>query len=288
MLSNTETISSINTSPNTTHSSLKKSYSLPSNNKARLDDHPFSGTKSDRKFEYINCDDAEQMKDLFSESIPSSSENKNHGKYLTGKIISETEQEIAKHIGNNALKFVKLRVRSPVRTMLTARIVLNDNQQTINMSDFLNSDLAKRHNITAFTLLLPDQDEKRGIRCRIDEDGTKIYEVANGSYEMNLKWYVEGMECNIKINLHDDSSVELVEHNSVTIEQLKVNKIKVGRQYEARPLHEVLESYMNQETVKAIQAPKASIEDIKQQPVNLEEQQAESPKGGKKEVGRVS
>lgn len=88
-------------------------------------------------------------------------------------------------------------------------------------------------------MLLPPS-EKRGIRLRIDEHGTKIYEVANGSYEMTLKWHVEGKECNIKINIYDNGSVELIESNGVTKEQLAANNLKIGRQYEAKPLHEAL------------------------------------------------
>jgi hypothetical protein len=66
--------------------------------------------------------------------------------------------------------------------------------------------------------------------------------VANGSYKMDLKWYVEGKECKMKISISDDGSVELLENkSSVTWEQIAAHKeIKIGRQYEAKPLAEAL------------------------------------------------
>ncbi|MGL9759656.1 MAG: hypothetical protein ACR5LA_13535 [Wolbachia sp.] len=41
---------------------------------------------------------------------------------------------------------------------------------------------------------------------------------------MTLKWNAQGKECNIKINIHDNGSVELLESNGVTEEQLRANK----------------------------------------------------------------
>ncbi|MDD9332030.1 MAG: hypothetical protein PV340_05505 [Wolbachia sp.] len=224
---------------------------LPEGNRAKRDDHPFLGTKSAHKFEYIDYDKEEERNSLFSESHSGSLENKNRGRYLIGKILEETEQELAKHIKKiegtegNALRSVQLMVRSPVRTMLNARIVLNDNTQEINISNFLTSSFCKDRKITAITLLLPG-DEKRGIRGRIDENGTKIYEVANGSYQMTLKWYVEEKECNIKISISDDGSVKFIERNGVTKEQLAANNVKVGKQYEAKFLDEALASQIEE------------------------------------------
>ncbi|CAG5057258.1 unnamed protein product [Parnassius apollo] len=114
------------------------------------------------------------------------------------------------------------------------------------MSVILNNDLCKQYGVKAITLLLP-QSKASGLRCRVDEHETRIYEVANGSYQMTLKWNAQGKECNIKINIHDNGSVELLESNSVTEEQLRANKeVIIGRQYEAKPLHEALASQLQQ------------------------------------------
>ncbi|WP_253299984.1 hypothetical protein [Wolbachia endosymbiont of Chironomus riparius] len=247
-------------------------------------DEPFIGSKKTRNCDYLDFDNDEVRKKFFATNINNSvnkKENDYRGKYLKGSLYDGIEKEIFQSIGRDILTSVKFIVgRKPGKPEITARVVFNsNNKQPIDISSFLNTEIAKKYNITAFTLLLPDQDEKRGIRCRIDEDGTKIYEVANGSYEMNLKWYVEGMECNIKINLHDDGSVELVEHNSVTIEQLKVNKIKVGRQYEARPLHEVLAQHVERSSSETVinldernKATKTGMKDVAVQTADISQE----------------
>ncbi|WP_339045366.1 hypothetical protein [Candidatus Mesenet endosymbiont of Agriotes lineatus] len=246
---NTEVISLIEAviTPNVSSNPSNESFIFSPNNKARADDHSFLGTKNERKYEYIDCDDEKQIQSLFSNDL-GNSENKNHGKYLKGSIINETEQEFSKYINNGTLESVQLRVRSPVITMLTARIILNNNKGEISISDILNSDFCKKNKITAITLLLPNQDEKRGIRGRVDENGIRIYEIANGSYNMTLKWRFEEKECNIKVNISDDGSIKFLERNGITVEQLAANNVKIGKQYEAKPLHELLASQLQPST----------------------------------------
>ncbi|WP_245609493.1 hypothetical protein [Wolbachia endosymbiont of Trichogramma pretiosum] len=52
-------------------------------------------------------------------------------------------------------------MRSPIRTMLTARIVLNDNKEKIKISSILTNDFFESNRITAVTLLLPGDKKKR-------------------------------------------------------------------------------------------------------------------------------
>ncbi|MBV0900108.1 MAG: hypothetical protein KTV77_05330 [Wolbachia endosymbiont of Fragariocoptes setiger] len=107
------------------------------------------------------------------------------------------------------------------------------------MAEALRGDLCKRCEVRSLTLML--SSKIRGIRCQINKSGVRIYEVANGSYQMNLKWYIEGKECSIKINIYDNGSIELIEGNDVTEEQLKGNnKVKIGKQHEAKSLHKVV------------------------------------------------
>lgn len=45
----------------------------------------------------------------------------------------------------------------------------------------------------------------------------------------------------MKINISDDGSIELIESNDITWEQIAAHKeVKVGRQYEAKFLYEAL------------------------------------------------
>ncbi|UIP91926.1 hypothetical protein IYZ83_001600 [Wolbachia pipientis] len=90
------------------------------------------------------------------------------------------------------------------------------------------------------------------------KNGVKIYEVDNGSYYMTLNWYAEGKECKMKISISDDGSVEFIESNGVTWEQLAAYKeVKVGRQYEAL-------SYLRREGSELIKGfyPRTSVESI--------------------------
>ncbi|MBA8757342.1 hypothetical protein HCR13_04640 [Wolbachia pipientis] len=181
-------------------------------------------------------------------------ENKYGGKNIIGKIAEQIKEEISKNIENNDIEFIKLKESKNEDNIIepAVRIAMGSNTKEVSMSDILNNDLCKQYGVKAITLLLP-QSKARGLRCRVDEHGTRIYEVANGSYQMTLKWYAKEKECNIKINIHDNGSVELLESNGVTEEQLRANKeVKIGRQYEAKPLHEALASQLQQKSSEAV------------------------------------
>ncbi|WP_265026229.1 hypothetical protein [Wolbachia endosymbiont (group A) of Bibio marci] len=241
--------STIETSPDQSVSddSYAVEKGLPDNApKLAPGERPFTGTKDTRDCsKVIDLDDEEtRRKFFFAAETDKEGQNEHRGKYVVGKVLDEVISEVKKHFPH--YKAVNLRTgRKPGKPELTARVMLDNIQEGINIAKFLNSDVCKQYNIKAFTLLLPPS-EKRGIRLRIDEHGTKIYEVANGSYEMTLKWHVEGKECNIKINIYDNGSVELIESNGVTKEQLAANNLKIRRQYEAKPLHEALVSQLPQ------------------------------------------
>jgi hypothetical protein len=198
-------------------------------------------------------------------------ENKYKGKDIRGKIAEQIKREISESAKNNTIKFIRLK-EAKFASMNengivepSVRIMLDGNSKEINMVDILGGDMCKRCRVRAVTLLLPtdDQSEKRGIRCRIDNNGRRIYEVANGSYEMTLKWFVEGKECKIRILISDDGSIKLIEGNGVTEEQLHAHQeVKVGKQYELKFLHEALASQLPQtqlqqssETVKVLPQP---------------------------------
>ncbi|WP_395462979.1 hypothetical protein [Wolbachia endosymbiont of Cantharis cryptica] len=225
------------------------------------------------KNEEIKIDNDEVWYEHFSTVIPSEEgqqtyrykvngryEYKHAHKYDSKNVVGEIAEQIAKKISenikNNTLEYIGIKEsRKKGKIEPAVRIMLGDLTKKINMVDILNGDTCKKYGIGGITLLLPTEDkyEKRGIRCRIDEHGTRIYEVANGSYEMDLKWCVEGEECNIKIGISDDGPVELLENkNGVTWKQIAAHKeIKVGGQYKAQSLYAAL-SYLQQEACETL------------------------------------
>ncbi|MDR2548531.1 MAG: hypothetical protein LBC34_03525 [Rickettsiales bacterium] len=157
--------------------------------------NPSTNTTNKRKLEpYVHKDSDGTYK------YTTRGENKYKGKDIRGKVAECIKQEISENAKNNTVKFIRLK-EAKFASMNengivepSVRIMLGDNSKEINMVDILSSDVCKKCHVRAVTLMPPtdDQSEKRGIRCRIDNDGKRIYEVANGSYEMTLKWYVEG------------------------------------------------------------------------------------------------
>ncbi|MDR3131630.1 MAG: hypothetical protein LBU02_00835 [Rickettsiales bacterium] len=202
-------------------------------------------------------------------------ETKYHGREIVGKAAKQIEEEISKNID---AKLIKLRETKNIDNSVkpVIRIALNDYTKEVNFHDILSGNMCKKYDVKTVTLLLPDQ-KTRGLRCQIDKDGTRIYEVANGSYQMTLKWYVEGKECKVKVLISDDGSIKFVEGNGVTEEQLLAHKeVKVGRQYEAKFLYEALASQLQQksfESTKVLQQPSTDVTDV-----DIPQQQAPAAK----------
>lgn len=64
---------------------------------------------------------------------------------------------------------------------------------------------------------------------------------------MTLKWYVDGRECKIKVNIDGNNGVTLLEGNGVTAEQLRANKeVKIGKTREPKSLYEALVPQLQQ------------------------------------------
>ncbi|RDD34662.1 hypothetical protein Wcon_01242 [Wolbachia endosymbiont of Cylisticus convexus] len=190
--------------------------------------------------------------------------NKYNGKEIIGKVAEQIKEEIAKNVKSSVIKLKESKnADNSVKPVL--RIVLDDNTKEVNLMDLISNDVCKKYGVKTITLCLPDKSHTRGIRCQIDEHGARIYEVANGSYDMTLNWYVEGKECRMKINISDDGSVKFIERNGVTWDQLAAyQEVKVGRQYEAKPLYEAL-SHLRQEGSEIVEAshqPSASVESV--------------------------
>lgn len=181
-------------------------------------------------------------------------ENKYNGKHIVGKVADKVKETVIKLFGD-AVKSVVLKESKTEEGKIipAARVILSDTK-VLNITEALNDDVIKKYNLSSITVCLPDENKTRGLRCRVDENGVRIYEVANGSYDMDLSWSVEGEKCEMKIRISDNGSVEFIESNGVTWDQLAAHKeVKVGRQYEAKPLYEAL-SYLKKEGSEVIKA----------------------------------
>nr|WP_261983819.1 hypothetical protein [Wolbachia pipientis] len=117
-----------------------------------------------------------------------------------------------------------------------ASITLGDNKKEFKISEFLNSDFCQKNGISGFSTL--HSDGKSGMHGFVAEEGGKKirhYVVTDGSYEMTLKWYAEGKECEIKIKI-DANGVDLVKGDDFSLERLEANRdVKIGGLF----LHEI-------------------------------------------------
>lgn len=117
-----------------------------------------------------------------------------------------------------------------------ASITLGDDKKEFKISEFLNSDFCEKNGISGFSTL--HSDGKSGMHGFVAEEGGKKirhYVVTDGSYEMTLKWYVEGKECEIKIKI-DANGVDLVKGDDFSLERLEANRdVKIGGLF----LHEI-------------------------------------------------
>lgn len=117
-----------------------------------------------------------------------------------------------------------------------ASITLGDNKKEFKISEFLNSGFCQKNGISGFSTL--HSDGKSGMHGFVAEEGGKKirhYVVTDGSYEMTLKWYAEGKECEIKIKI-DANGVDLVKGDDFSLERLEANRdVKIGGLF----LHEI-------------------------------------------------
>ncbi|KAG8196458.1 hypothetical protein JTE90_012281 [Oedothorax gibbosus] len=170
-------------------------------------------------------------------------ENKYNGKYIKGKIADEITTAISTLVGGNAAHSVALKESKNGDNIIipAARVVLKSGGHSINTTKLLNDPVCKKYNVSSITLCLPDENMTRGLRCGIDKDGKRIYEVANGLYEIALHWEFGEKQCQLKLLVKEDGSGKIIESNGMSFERDELqalNEVKVGRQYEAKFLYE--------------------------------------------------
>lgn len=175
--------------------------------------------------------------------------NKYNGKDIICKIADQIKEEISKGIENNAIEFIRLKEAKRENDIVypSTRVVLNDNEKEVNIMKLLSGNACKKYNVKTITSCHPNKNKTRGLCCYINDNGERVYEVINGSYDITLSWYVEDNKCKIKININDDGTIKILEGNGITQKQLLANKeVKVGKKCEAKPLHEALASQLLQ------------------------------------------
>ncbi len=194
--------------------------------------------------------------------------NKYNGRDITGKISEQIKKEISKNIVNNTIGSIRLKEAKRENDIVypSIRVVLNDSEKEVNVTKLLSGNTCRKYNVKTITFCYPNQKKTRGACCYINDNGKRVYEVINGSYQMTIKWYAGEKECNIKININDDGSIKLIKDNGITEEQLRANKeVKVGKKCEAKFLHEALASQLQQkssELIKVLQHPSTNVTGI--------------------------
>ncbi|WP_353286861.1 hypothetical protein [Wolbachia endosymbiont (group A) of Anthophora plumipes] len=203
---------------------------------------------------------------------PKKGESQYHGKEIVGKIADQIKSEISEDMKNNTIGSIMIKEGKREGNVVypSVRVVLNVSKEGVDIAKLLSGNICKKYNVKTITFCHSNQEKKRGACCYINDKGERVYEIISGLYEMTLKWYVDGKECKIKINIDDKNGVKLLESNGVTEEQLRANKeVKVGKRREPKSLHEALASQLPQtqlqqssEEVKFLEQPSTNVEDL--------------------------
>ncbi|WCR58871.1 MAG: hypothetical protein PG978_000285 [Wolbachia endosymbiont of Ctenocephalides felis wCfeF] len=192
---------------------------------------------------------------------PKKGETQYRGKEIVGKIADQIKSEISEGMKNNTIGSIMIKEGKREENVVypSVRVVLNASKEGVDIAKLLSGNICKKYNVKTITFCHPNQEKKRGACCYINDNGERVYEIISGLYEMTLKWYVDGKECKIKINIDNKNGVRLLESNGVTEEQLRANKeVKVGKRREPKSLYEALASQLQQtqpestETVKVL------------------------------------
>ncbi|WCR53138.1 MAG: hypothetical protein PG981_000160 [Wolbachia endosymbiont of Ctenocephalides orientis wCori] len=130
----------------------------------------------------------------------------------------------------------------------------DDDTKEFKISELLNSDFCKDNGISGFSTL--HKDGVSGMHGAV-HNNIRHYVVTDGSYEMTLKWYAKGEQCNITIKIDADGSVALTKGNDVTCEQLEAHKdIKLGDLFLAEALRNGRwkdELQQSEETIRSVE-----------------------------------
>ncbi|MFP3022886.1 MAG: hypothetical protein ACEY3K_08245 [Wolbachia sp.] len=207
----------------------------------------------DKFFELQNDPDTNTTnKEPFS---PKKGESHYHGKEIVGKIADQIKAEISKVYTIESI-MIKEGKREENIVYPTVRVVLHANKEGVDIAKLLGGSICKEYGVRTITFCHPNQEKKRGACCYINNDSDneeRVYEIISGLYEMTLKWYVDGKECKIKVNIDGKKGVTLLEHNGVTAEQLRANKeVKIGKRREPKSLYEALASQLQQKSSESI------------------------------------
>jgi len=251
-----------------THNKSKSALDKNKRGYIKLD----SDEEWDKFFELQNDPDTNTTnKEPFS---PKKGESHYHGKEIIGKIADQIKAEISKVYTIESI-MIKEGKREGNIVYPTVRVVLQANKEGVDIAKLLGGSMCKEYGVRTITFCHPNQEKKRGACCYINNDSDneeRVYEIISGLYEMTLKWYVDGKECKIKVNIDGKNGVTLLEGNGVTAEQLRANKeVKIGKRREPKSLYEALAPQLQQkssESVKVLQQPSTGMEDATTTPIS--------------------
>ncbi|WP_438456332.1 hypothetical protein [Wolbachia endosymbiont of Kerria lacca] len=205
---------------------------------------------------------------------PKKGESHYHGKEIVGKIADQIKAEISKVYTIESI-MIKEGKREGNIVYPTVRVVLHANKEGVDIAKLLGGSICKEYGVRTITFCYPNQEKKRGACCYINNDSDneeRVYEIISGLYEMTLKWYVDGRECKIKVNIDGNNGVTLLEGNGVTAEQLRANKeVKIGKRREPKSLYEALVPQLQQkssESVKVLQQPSTDVTNVTTTPTS--------------------
>ncbi len=201
---------------------------------------------------------------------PKKGESHYHGKEIVGKIADQIKAEISKVYTIESI-MIKEGKREENIVYPTVRVVLHANKEGVDIAKLLGGSICKEYGVRTITFCHPNQEKKRGASCYSDNE-ERVYEIMSGLYEMTLKWYVDGRECKVKVNIDGKNGVTLLEGNGVTAEQLRANKeVKIGKRREPKSLYEALVPQLQQkssESVKVLQQPSTDVTNVTTTPTS--------------------
>jgi hypothetical protein len=140
------------------------------------------------------------------------------------ELQKEAKEVLSKYIGNDVEK-VPIEGVSIYGNCAEVKLKADKDKNEFKISEFLNSDFCTNNKISGFSTL---HDNGKSGMHGVVSGGIRHYVVTDGSYEMTLKWYAEGKECEITINI-DANGIDFVKGDDFSLERLEANQdVKIG------------------------------------------------------------
>lgn len=149
------------------------------------------------------------------------------------KLEEEAKTKFSKYIENDTIDGVSIGKYKDGDLCAIIKLQDNNNENaSIKISEFLNSEFCTENNIAGFSILNSSQEEViKGYR---DDKRVRYYDLGTtAQYVIKFHWYVGERECSITLGANNDGSIKIVGDKPAD-EDLEKNKdvrIKVGDRY---------------------------------------------------------